>query len=395
MPMSDPDDLRRRAVELLEAMPEDGREIGDRIHEAVELAREQLTAEDYWAEHEHEAAAGLLATEQASEEIRIVTAEDFAAIEEPGADPVLGEPGEAVFTEDSDAMLYGDGGASKTSLALDFGCHLAAGDDWLGIAIPEPRRVLVVENEGPRPLFRDKTRRKLAKWQGSEFGGRLLVWETPWARFRFPRADEIATKVGEAEVDVLIVGPLTGVGMDEHGTLQEVRDFMRTVAEFRRSTGRRLTVLLIHHESKLGKVSGAWEAAGDTLLHATVRTHGQTILEFQKCRWSSEWHKRKLELDWIDGESFEVVEDRDLRTEVAAWLLDHPHSTPREIANKRKIELADGPEIEIGGVGAREQLVRDELEADQDRFQMRTGDEAKAVGRSASAKVWEVKDETP
>jgi hypothetical protein len=30
-------------------------------------------------------------------------------------------------------MNYGDGGASKTTLAIDLGSHIAGGDDWLGI----------------------------------------------------------------------------------------------------------------------------------------------------------------------------------------------------------------------------------------------------------------------
>ena len=67
--------------------------------------------------------------------VRIVTAQEFAAIEEPGADPLLGEPGGPVIPEGGDVLLYGDGGASKTTLGIDLACHLAAGDPWLGIAI--------------------------------------------------------------------------------------------------------------------------------------------------------------------------------------------------------------------------------------------------------------------
>ena len=95
---------------------------------------------------------------------------------------------------------------------------------------------------------------------------------------------------------MLIVGPLTRVGMDELGTLQQVRDFMAEVAKFRERSGRRLTVVLIHHENKGGKVSGAWEGAGDTLLHANVHARGKTTLTSRRPagrasgtrrRWSS------------------------------------------------------------------------------------------------------------
>ena len=103
--------------------------------------------------------------------------------------------------------------------------------------MPKPVRVLLIEAEGPRPLFRSKLRAKVESWQGPDPGDRLLVIETPWASFRFPDAEEIAEQVGEAEIDVLIVGPLTRIGMEELGTLQQVRDFMAEVAKFRSDRG--------------------------------------------------------------------------------------------------------------------------------------------------------------
>ena len=35
-------------------------------------------------------------------------------------------------------MFYGDGGAGKTTLAIDLAFHLAAGEDWLGIPVRGP-----------------------------------------------------------------------------------------------------------------------------------------------------------------------------------------------------------------------------------------------------------------
>ena len=108
------------------------------------------------------------------------------------------------------------------------------------------------------------------------------------------------------------------------------------MADFRALTGRRLTVVLIHNENKGGKVSGAFEGAGDTLFHAEVRSRGKTRLTVQKARWSSTWHKETLELGWTESEGFEVLEapDRDLKAEVKEWLLANPYSTAKEIATK-------------------------------------------------------------
>lgn len=311
------------------------------------------------------------------DEPRIVTAQRFAAIEEPGAEPLLGEPDEVVIPEGGDVMLHGDGGASKTTLTVDLACHMAAGDDFLGAPVPRPVRVAIFEVEGPRPLFRRKVDGKIESWQGSDLGDRLLVLESPWADFRFDRDERVAALLGDLEVDVLIVGPLTCVGMDENGTLQQVRDFMAGVNLFRQRTGRRLTVILVHHDNKGGAVSGAWEGAVDTLLQAQVHMHGKTRLVVYKARWAPSWHKKRLELAWTDGEGFEVTggDERDLLTEIKEWLTDHPPSLASEIA---------------AGIGAREVDVRAILQGNGKCFSLRTGQEAKELGRSPTGHLWEL-----
>ncbi len=238
----------------------------------------------------------------------------------------------AVIPEDGDVMLYGDGGAGKTTLAIDLACHLAAGEDWLGIKIPQPRRVLLIENEGPRARFRRKLRRKRDAWAGSELGARVSVLEHPWAQFTF--VDEswrefLASHVRDHEVDVVVVGPLVSAGMETAGTLQDVRAFLELVADVRRRAGRRLVVVLIHHENKGGKVSGAWEGAGDTLVHVQAQGHGRLRLHWQKTRWASDFHATTLQLLWADGDGFQIEErdeldDETLAGQILAFIGDNP-----------------------------------------------------------------------
>ena len=310
----------------------------------------------------------------------IVSLQEFAEVDEPGAEPLLGEPGEVVISEGGDVMIYGDGGASKTTLSIDLAFHLAAGQDWLGIHVQRKARVLLIEAEGPRPLFRKKLWRKRNSWTGGDVDGHLYVLENPWGDFRFPGGGEIARLLGEQEIDVLIVGPLTKVGMEELGTLQQVRDFVKEIEKFRAGSGRRLAIVLIHHENKGGTVSGAWEGAGDTLLHATVRGRGKTTLFFQKARWAPRWHRETLELEWAEGEAFEPIQpaERDLLAEIQSWLLEHPHSTVKEIA---------------GGVKASEPTTKTVLEERQDIFRLRTGQAAQEIGRASTANAWEVRVE--
>ena len=271
--------------------------------------------------------------------LRIQTLDEFVSVNEEGSEPIVGAAGDVLIPENGDVMLYGDGGVGKTTLALDLACHLAAGDDWLGISIPRPCRVLVVENEGPRPLFREKLRAKRDAWQGSPIEDRLLLLEEPWAQFTFAdegQRDALAGACRELEVDVVVIGPIAASGMNDAGTLQEVRAFGRLLDDVRVRAMRRLAFLLVHHENKGGSVSGAWEGCGDTLLHMQGQGNGRARLVMQKVRWASELHGRTLQLVWAEGAAFQL-EDADAKAvrkaaevdEALAWIVSYVAANPR------------------------------------------------------------------
>ncbi len=155
----------------------------------------------------------------------------------------------------------------------------------------------------------------------------------------------------------MIIGPVVRSGMDAAGTLQEVRDFMALIADVRRRCGRRVAFCLIHHENKGGTVSGAWEAAGDTLLHVQAQGHGRTRVFVQKARWSSTHHGMTLQLAWTDGEGFEAIDVPDRSDEVIeAEILDSALKNGGAGWNK----IAQG----IGGKAERVREIRDRLLAD-------------------------------
>jgi hypothetical protein len=291
-------------------------------------------------------------------ELIAVQLEDFVAVDEPGAEALVGEPGEVVIPVGGDVMVYGDGGAGKTTLCVDLAFHAAAGDDWLGMPMARPARVLLVENEGPRALFRAKLRRKREGWPGPPIEDRLLVVEAPWAKLSFDDAacrEALATLIRGHDIDVVIIGPVTRSGMNEAGTLQEVRDFMVLIAAVRELAGRHVTFVLVHHENKGGQVSGAWEGSGDTLLHVQGQGNGRTRLFVQKARWSSSHHGTALNLVWADGDGFEV-EDKPVLDDdaITNMILAAVHDTPG--AGWRTIEDA------TPGVGtARRREIRDRM----------------------------------
>jgi hypothetical protein len=165
----------------------------------------------------------------------------------------------------------------------------------------------------------------------------------------------LAAAIRAHKIDVVIVGPVTRSGMNEKGTLQEVRDFMALVAKVRELSGRRVAFILVHHENKGGQVSGAWEASGDTLFHVTGQGHGRMRLYVQKARWSSAHHATALQLQWTDGEGFAVEDKPELDDEtIAGPILAAIDADPGIGATK----LDDA----IKGVGNdRKRAVRDDL----------------------------------
>jgi hypothetical protein len=150
-----------------------------------------------------------------------VSFEDFAGVDEPGTEPILGTPDEVVIPKGADVMMYGLPGANKTTLVDDLAFHVAAGRDWLGIECPSALNVLLVENEGPRALRRRRLRARAKGLTRLEHPRGLYVWESPWASVRLNDErwrDALAEQIASAEIDLCPIGPLRALGMEGHGS---------------------------------------------------------------------------------------------------------------------------------------------------------------------------------
>src|SRR5690348_16060515 len=82
--------------------------------------------------------------------------EEFAAVDEPGMEAfACATVGGVVIPAGGSVLVYGNGGAGKSTLVIDLCFALAAGQSWLGVVEPaRPLRITIVENEGARAMLR-------------------------------------------------------------------------------------------------------------------------------------------------------------------------------------------------------------------------------------------------
>src|SRR5215467_1456547 len=135
-----------------------------------------------------------------------IEAEEFRAEVDETHAPLLGVNGDTVIPSEGLVVVAGEPGVGKTTVVLDLVWHLASGQPWLGMEVPRPLHVLLVENEGPEHMFRGKVDRKAQAWP-HEREGRVWVQTWRWGLFSLADKDarrELAMFVEGNPVDVIV-----------------------------------------------------------------------------------------------------------------------------------------------------------------------------------------------
>ena len=318
--------------------------------------------------------------------------EEFIAEKSETPAALLGDEQENLLPTTGLMIVVAKGGRGKTTMFVEATLHLASGVDWLGFKIGRALNVLFIENEGPQEPFRAKLEQKLEAWP-HELNGKVFVHTLNWGAFTLADQAQVAglrACIEDNEIDVMIGDPLDSLGVEGVGSPEDTRKFMALM----RSVGlfRDVAFLLLHHPRKEGaqdeldEAAGAWGGKPDSMLRLEKRDGDRARLSFPKIRWSRRGTRPALILAFDpETETFTVAHEeedveRDYLAEIEARLLEQPWRTPKEIAAPKK----------DGGIGANVDTVKRELEANPDRFDSRTGRQAKEVGRSASATVWKV-----
>lgn len=279
--------------------------------------------------------------------LQIVPSAEFLDEHEELPDPLLGTKDEAVLPVGGWALAYGKGGSTKTTMLVDLLAHMGAGIDWLGLPVPRPVRIVVIEDEGPRAYFRQKLARKAEGWEGPDFLENVHVLREPWALFTLMNErhrGELRAYCRDQAIDCVVAGPLKRLGAQGAGTLDETNGFELMLRDVGLGHEEHPVAFWIaHHDNRAGTVSGAWEGVPDVLMHVSLDGRERTKVHWEKVRWSSRLHDRTWIVRWAGGDGFELVDTGEqtreekavaARVEAAEWMRGYLERVPDASKNK-------------------------------------------------------------
>lgn len=270
--------------------------------------------------------------------------DQFVSADFPHAEPLYGEPGKILLALGSLLMVYGHDGSGKSTWSNDGVVHLAAGSDWLGHPVPRPVRFLIIEQEGPPSLFREKIDARIASWEGPDPRPNLFFYTQPWGEFSFANADARAALIEFCEanrIDVVTANPTLGLGVGASGKPDETQQFVDWLTECGLKSTR--AFWLLHHENKAGQISGDWGRHPDTKVALQRDGNRQrTKLDWNKTRWAPLLppQEKLVMLEWeIDSASYTVTEfrlgggasDTELEQAIHDYLTKNPLAPTRSV----------------------------------------------------------------
>ena len=243
------------------------------------------------------------------EPIRISWAHDFIAQKTDQVRTLLGDGEDKVLPAGGFSLVYGKGGQGKTTLTLTAVAALASATGWLGITVPSPSRILMIENEGPKAPFVEKLDRFADQWDGPDWRHNVAVYEEPWGRFNLAdrgMRDDLLAFTRAHQIDLVVAGPLRGLGIEGPGAPSETDAFLNLLKQA--GLGTELAWWIVHHTNKQNQISGDWDRQPDLLLRLTYEGKRRNRLTFEKVRWGNQG-REPLILEWLhEGVGYRVID---------------------------------------------------------------------------------------
>jgi len=237
-----------------------------------------------------------------------------------------------------------------------------------------------------------------------ELKARVDVCTLDWGGFSLAdntMRNQLRQEIAEHEYDLVFGDPLDSLGIEGVGSPEDTRKFLKLMKE----TGLNKTVAwwLNTHPRKdetkdaLNEIAGAWGGKPDAVLLLNMLDDDRTRVRFPKLRWGKRGKRPAILLAFdAETEAFsylgeESQDERDYRAEIRELLEgDGLWRTLKEIAASKNTAVNE--KTKLGpGIGANEKMVKAILEEHPEEFESRSGEDAKAIGRSAAATVWQLR----
>jgi hypothetical protein len=243
------------------------------------------------------------------EPIRISWGKEFLTQQTDQVDVLLGSGDDKVLPAAGFCLVYGKGGQGKTTLTLTAVAALASATAWLGINVNRPVRCCMIENEGPKAPFIQKVSRFADQWDGPDFLQNVALYEEPWGRFSVTdrgMRDDLLAFTRDQKIDVVVAGPLRGLGIEGPGAPSETDAFLNLLKDA--GLGTELAWWIVHHTNKQNQISGDWDRQPDLLLRLTYEGKRRNRLQFEKIRWGDQG-REPLILEWLDdGVGYRIID---------------------------------------------------------------------------------------
>jgi len=148
------------------------------------------------------------------------------------------------------AILFGLFSVGKSFLVENLACYLASGRDFLGFQVPEPARVLYVENEIPESFLKGRLEIMGKSFDQDLLSSNLLLTYQPTLCINTPEGhEELVRLIRRTMPDVLILDCLYWAVVGDISDGAVANDLIRSLNTLY-DLSPELCILLVHHARK-------------------------------------------------------------------------------------------------------------------------------------------------
>lgn len=355
---------------------------------------------------------------EAEHESDTVFTNAYAFIEEKidAPPPLWGSDDVTLLPAGGLALLAGRPGCGKTTFILDLACHLSC-----GLAYPpvedakaptpwpahRPLRIALIENEGPREMFRAKLEQKLSVFphKPDDLGGLLMVQTWRWGSYTFADDDartKTAFELNAAEIDLVIGDPLGTLGPAGVGSPQDTREFVQMLKPLGLGTNRGF--LFLHHfrervdrnDDELARISGAWGGHLDTLLTlSATKSADQARLAYPKLRWARVQNPSPIIMGRVFNTSSYIAIAEENDVSMFEPLIYEALAKSRAEKTGAKGEGWMTAQNLADALERNRSAMLKACEGAPHLFIERTGEAARALGKKSNARLWGLREWDP